>query len=79
MQLLDRLQQKLSLIVIRPNAFCEDEDDSLGAEDDFVTVLEETSDVWVNVANIQEFFPMHDMTVREARFHCAIKQTRSLT
>lgn len=57
-QLLDRCQQRLAFVIIRPEAF--DDADNIV----YQTVLEEYSDVWVNVSNILDFFPLHDTTVK---------------
>eukprot|EP00035_Acanthoeca_spectabilis_P024814 m.455455 g.455455 ORF g.455455 m.455455 type:complete len:773 (+) comp20873_c0_seq1:207-2525(+) len=57
-QLLDRCQQRLAFVIIRPGAF--DDADNIV----YQTVLEEYSDVWVNVSNILDFFPLHDTTVK---------------
>jgi hypothetical protein len=50
------------LVVLKPEAFGSVGEVAGSAE--YRTVLEEQSDVWVNVSNILDFFPLHDSTVK---------------
>ena len=61
-QLMDRAQQRVALVVFRSEAFGEPE--ASADERDMITVIEERSDVWINVSNILDFFPMHDSTIK---------------